>query len=96
MSRLYFDLQYLPERCFSLSAHRDRMKEVDVESLTLHRAQPVRDVPYIYCKAVQEVGERGECGRSCPLYAPRNGKSGACRHLGRLYEPTDETLVLTL
>jgi hypothetical protein len=36
---------------------------------------------------VGECGEKGNCGRPCSNYKPRNGESGICRHYGRVYEP---------
>jgi hypothetical protein len=41
----------------------------------------------MFCRYNYEVGEKGECGKKCETYEPRNGKSGICKHYGYLYVP---------
>ena len=54
------------------------------------------DSQYFFCRAVDQVGEKGECGNHCNVYEPRNGKSGCCKSYSPyVYEPT-EKVILTI
>jgi len=84
------------EYCFSKQYWLDYMKEFGIEEMTVIEAVPIRNSEFFFCRAVDEMGEKGSCGKICPDYEPRNGKSGMCKHKGFVYEPTDEVkLILT-
>ena len=72
--------------CYPLSVIKKDMKEMGIEEIELTEAIPYKDPNYIWCGFNHEVGERGECGKFCSDYSPKNGKSGCCRHLGKLNE----------
>ena len=67
------------------------MKEFGLSELTVYKAAPIKDPDYFYCK-IHGVGEKnGTCGvKWCDDYKPRNGKSGCCVHVGRLFEAGEE------
>jgi hypothetical protein len=39
-----------------------------------------------WCRQYFGCGEKGNCGKLCKHYEPRNKKSGCCKHYGNLYE----------
>ncbi len=79
------------EHCYTKEAILDAMKGTDIKELKVHTAKK-DDVPdYFYCRAVQNIAVKGECGNNqCYDYVPRNGKSGICKHYGFFYEPDKE------
>jgi hypothetical protein len=84
------------EFCAPISTWKAHMKAERIAELTLYEAKPERIEDAIWCNAVGACGDRGNCGKVCDMYEPRNGKSGACRRLGRFYEPTDKTVTLKI
>lgn len=80
--KLYFteDSEY----CYPLSHFKQLIKDQGLDSLTIYPAIEVKVTDTIYCKHYQTVGDK-DCGRQCRAYVPRNGKSGACKNLGKLY-----------
>lgn len=72
--------------CYPISHYKKLIKEHGIKSVTLYPAKKIKVEGAIFCKEFQSVGEH-ECGKQCHAYSPRNGKSGACKHLGSLYEP---------
>ena len=59
-------------------------------TLKLNLAKRLLAADYFYCKHYDQVGEKGQCGKACNFYQPKNGRSGACRHTGHIYEPENE------
>lgn len=86
------------DTCYKIEAHLQYMIENGITQMDIHLAARETNTPYFYCKHFQEVGEKthGGCGKSCEAYKPKNGKSGACKHLGYTYEQTDKTFTLTI
>lgn len=83
--------------CFKLDAHIDRMKFDQIDEVDLYLAKREVGSDYFFCTHFVEVGEKGcGCGKECESYSPRNGKSGACKHLGSMYEQTDRIFTLKL
>lgn len=39
----------------------------------------------MYCQEYGVTGEKGQCGKDCEHYIPRNGKSGNCKHNRHTY-----------
>ncbi len=93
MSKLYFRKDDA-EICYPLSYWLDILKFEKLSELVLFEAKPTKDNEYFFCRAVGEVGERGECGRHCEDYTPKNGKNGCCKYVGGLYEATDKTRII--
>ena len=46
-----------------------------------------------YCKKYEDLGELGECGKECPDYISRNGKSGICKHHGLVYSHGEKVII---
>jgi hypothetical protein len=89
--KLYFDKS--GEVAHSIEYWESYMKKHLIEELELFEAKRVTGSDYFWCKAVEEVGEKGECGKQCKDYKPYNGVSGMCRHNGYLYESTGKSFV---
>lgn len=95
---MYFQDPEQGENCCSLEYYKHYLRLGQLEN-PLRLVRGVRsDIPGLFwCKSVWALGAKGECGNCCTEYAPRNGKSGACKHFGFLYERDDsEVLELTL
>jgi len=72
-----------PETAYPLQYFDDTLQR----PFELFEAAPVTNKDFFFCKAVGECGEKGNCGRACSDYEPRNGESGICRHYAKVYEP---------
>jgi len=93
MKKLYFKSAD-SEMCHSLDVHIDEAKMNGMEEIELFEAVPIKDANYFWCKANLAVGEKGECGKICNDYKPRNGKSGACRYYSNtLYERGEKVTI---
>jgi hypothetical protein len=78
------------DNCYSKDVIIDAMKEQGINELKVFTAKK-QDIPdYFYCLAVQDISEKGECGKQCCDYRPRNGKSGICKYYGFFHEPDKE------
>jgi hypothetical protein len=75
------------EMCYTLDYHIEQAQEDGLTEIELFTAVPEKIDGMIWCKAVDDCGEKGECGKQCEFYEPRNGKSGMCKNQGRFYEP---------
>ena len=98
MSRkLYFAPHIDDERCYTLPAIVEMMKEHDLSETEIQPAQKdaISD-GFFYCKHFETIGENGECGKFCEGYLPKNGKSGICKHKGHCYERSGKVLILRL
>lgn len=91
--RKYFFRRVDDELCFTKDYFIREMEYEDIKELEVYKAKPHRDSDYFFCRAVDEMGERGECGKQCDDYDPRNGKSGICKHMGHLYEVGEKTII---
>lgn len=75
------------ETCHTLDSHRAAMVENGEEERILYRAVPDPSTAYFWCHAFHAPCSKdlSTCGQECPLYAPRNGSNGRCRHHGHCY-----------
>jgi hypothetical protein len=94
MSTLYFKDN--EEICYPLASHIEEARQEGLNEIKLYHAKKVDDLDYFYCKAYKEVGEVGQCGRSCAKYTPQNKLSGKCKHRGFLYENTGIVRIVTI
>ena len=62
------------------------MKENDMKEAKVAVGKIERGTEFFFCKAKEEIGLSGCCGKECDSYKPRNGKSGICRHYGYVYK----------
>ena len=80
--KLYFHTDE-PETAYPLAHFNETLQR----PFELAEAVPLQNTDFFFCKSVSEAGEKGNCGKFCSDYEPRNGKSGICRHYGKVYEP---------
>ncbi len=68
------------------------MDEKNIKEMDVFLAEKVKDSGHFFCKHFTMIGDKsaGDCGKVCYAYQPRNGKSGACKHLGFVYEQSDK------
>lgn len=92
---LYFAFEDA-EICYLFHDHLDIMKIHKQSKRTLFEAKRVTNTNYFFCKHFQQVGEKGDCGKQCNAYQPRNKVSGSCIHNGYCYEPTGEAIEITI
>jgi len=81
------------EQCFTKDTFIDMMKFNNVKEMEVLEAIKETVSGMIYCKASGSVGEKGECGKQCDDYQPKNGKSGMCRNQGQLYRHGDKVIL---
>jgi hypothetical protein len=73
------------------------MAENNLKELELTLAEKEKDSDFFLCKKVMDVGEKGNCGKICDFYDPRNGKSGICKHYSNnIFEETDEKKIIKI
>lgn len=87
------------EMCYEKSYFKSVMEYEGWSEMTLYKAisQYVSDM--FWCNHFSAVLDQSEnqCGFHCKGYVPKNGKSGCCKHFSKkLYEPSDETLIIKL
>jgi hypothetical protein len=95
LSKKYFS-EINKEICYDIESQRDIMKSHGLSQLKLTEAQKVVGADYFYCTFIGEIGEKGDCGKQCDHYSPRNGKNGICKHNGGIYEQTDKEITIKL
>ena len=81
------------EFCYPLQKHLDDAKEEGLETIELYEAIPDDSIKgFFFCNHFVMVCEKEKdtCGRICEGYAPRNGKSGMCKHQKKTMECSDE------
>lgn len=83
------------DNCWTLKSIKSEMMEYGINQIEANEAIPTKDNDYFYCKEFGEVGEKRYCGKICDKYSPKNGKSGCCRHVGKLYD-IGEKVTITL
>lgn len=95
--KLYFN-QVDPDLCYPLSYFKDMLaSDPDApEVMTLLEAEREYGTGFFTCQHFGQVGESKEsCGKLCEGYAPRNGKSGICKHHGPVYTASNKILTLS-
>lgn len=95
MAKYYFTKD--SEACKTVEAHLEDMKDEGISELVVYEAKPEFGSPYFFCHEHGEIGDKnGTCGKQCPQYLPRNGRSGRCKHSGHVYEATGNKRTLRL
>lgn len=84
MKKFYFRSED-SENCYTLDHHLAEAREEGLSEIELFKAIPDIVDGFFYCRAVGECSEEGHCGKECEDYAPKNGKSGMCRHKGKFH-----------
>lgn len=90
---------------FDMEMARTKETWIDIAKLNsktefeLIEAKPIKDAGFFWCREFEFAGEKSEvgCGKYCPSYSPRNGKSGCCKHYSTtFYEPTEKKETIKL
>lgn len=85
--KLYFAARD-SEICYPLQYHIETARDNDLNEIELFEANHVKIESYGFCRAFDAVIEKGDCGKSCPNYTPRNGRFGVCKfRSNNFYEP---------
>lgn len=94
----YYFLNKDSEMCYTKDHFIDLMKDNDLTEIEVYPAKMVKGESYSWCTELQDAIEtgRGDCGRSCDDYKPRNGKNGRCRFSKNCYEPDEKPIILKL
>jgi len=77
-TKIYFK-EIDSEMCYSLEYHIQEARIEGIKQIELFEAIPDNIKGMFWCREYSEVTETGYCGKQCPSYNPRNGKSGMCR-----------------
>ena len=80
------------EMCFDLEYHLDNARCNSLNEIELYEANPDNDNYHFYCTSFGECGIKGDCGRHCRDYEPRNKKSGICKHKSKCYTHGDKVV----
>lgn len=96
MKKKYYFENEDAEHCYTEEYFQDAMRNDELTEIIVLEAIPAKisESEFIYCKEIETVGEKKECGKSCPDYEPRNGKNGMCKNRGKLYEHGDEVTLI--
>ena len=94
--KLYY-IDKSDEFCWDIKFIKRKMQIEGYTELTVYEAKPERIEDVFFCREFGEWGDKGECGKSCDKYSPRNKKSGCCKHYSNIsYEATDKTKIIKL
>ena len=82
MKEAYYFKASDSEVCYTLEYFNDLMRENNLTEMRAYEAIPDRTTGCFWCKVECFCGDnsRDSCGKQCRQYAPRNGKSGCCKH----------------
>ena len=85
------------EMCYSMNYFKELMEYEGFDEIELIKAKRYYGEDYFWCKEFYTFEERSDndCGKWSDGYAPRNGKSGCCKHYSLIfYEPSDKIFKL--
>ena len=81
------------EVCYTKDYFLEEMKTEGITEMEVYEAVPEKIPGVFWCKIECFCGDDSQdtCGKQCRAYAPRNGKSGCCRHYTtQIYYPGDK------
>jgi len=86
------------ERCYSRQYFIEEMKEQGISEMVVYPAKMLTGELVAWCSIWGDAVEtqRGDCGKDCDKYEPRNGKNGRCRYSNNCYEPEDKPITLKI
>ena len=93
--KLYFP-EFDDEHCYPLEHHIEKAKEDSQKDIVLFEATKYKETEYVFCKEFFEWGEKDGCGKICDKYAPRNGKSGICKHWSNVAYAQGEKVIYNI
>ena len=77
------------QHAYTIEGMIEKMKEDGASEMKIQEVKLSYGIHVHYCKKDHEIIETGldeSCGKECPNYQPRNGKSGYCRWARRCEE----------
>ena len=85
------------ELCYSKEHFIEGMEDEGITEMEVLEANPDSKSDYFWCKEHGFCGDdtRETCGSECKEYAPRNGKSGCCKHHTKKLYFHGEKVILT-
>lgn len=94
MAKKYFVDIFNDSFCYMKDCIIDMMKYKGIKEVKAYEAMKETDNDFFWCKEFGDVGEKGQsCGKNCPSYTPKNGKSGCCKYVGNLYSKGKELTI---
>lgn len=97
-AKYYFN-EFNEETAYTLDYHIEQAKENRLSEIVLFKAIPYKENGYFWCHVIGESGEEKEgvgCGLFCNDYAPKNGKSGMCRHKSKIFYKKGERIIVNV
>ena len=94
-TQFYFKKQD-SEICYDKKYFQDYMNENGLTEMEVFEAIPEKINGIFWCKYYCSCGNKGEdgCGKDCPHYTPRNGKSGCCKYYTNILYTHGEKIIL--
>ncbi|MCX6232719.1 MAG: hypothetical protein NTZ33_14370 [Bacteroidetes bacterium] len=93
MKKMYFKNED-SEMAHPIKTLLEEAKEEGLTEITVCEAVISTDKEYFFCRAAGEVCQINmycvPCGKECEDYEPCNGKSGRCKHKGKIYDWGEE------
>ena len=84
------------EMCYNKEHFQELMVEYDISEIEVYPAKMLIGELVAWCTKYGDAMEtqRGDCGKDCDLYSPRNGKNGRCKYSKNCYEAIDKPVIL--
>ena len=92
--KYYFDSMD-GEACYPKDYFEEQLGK-DLTEMKLYPAKMIKGELVAWCSIWGEPFEtqRGDCGKDCDKYKPRNGKNGRCKFSKNCYEPINEPITI--
>ena len=86
------------ERCYSIDYFYEQLNDNELTEMRIYPAKIIYGEFVAWCTKYNDAIEtqRGDCGRICEDYKPRNGKNGRCKFSNNCYEPSDKPILITI
>ena len=83
------------EQCYNKQYFEELMIKNGIEEIEVFEALLDKWIDYHWCAKYDAICEKGECGKFCKGYSPRNKKSGICVN-HRFFRTHGEKVILKL
>lgn len=81
------------EGVYPLSYFKKLAKSEDQE-IIIYECERSKATYFMLCNWAWELVKKGDCGKFCNGYSPRNGKSGNCKHNGLVYDAIGDAILI--
>jgi hypothetical protein len=92
MKNFYFENED-SEICYTKEHFIQKMIDDEITEIEVYKAEKEKIKGVFWCHYYSLFGENSydACGKDCKQYAPRNGKSGCCKHYtSTLFTPIEK------